>query len=589
MNWVIKNPERFIQECSILDNLTEEVDWLTHNWIFSSDGEIEVHLDINVHGKIYEARMVYPSVFPNAPPSIRPRISDERWSIHQFGAGGSLCLEWRADNWHPDVTGAEIIKSAYTLLHTEQAPENPGVVPSAHRLTEGQSARSQYYRFIITNDVTNKFLEVALQQKVLISTKSFLHISTQVGFITGLTLSDEESHVINDLPSGILGFSSTCNWKAKGWFFKSEKFNTTNAISSIEDLILVIKDADLDIEDVAIKDDESGKYTERVIVLMGTGLESLRIFTIESFGEVPLKNNKIIMPPILESRLPDDHLKLSQLKIGIIGLGSIGSKVAVSLARSGIQKFILVDDDYLVPGNLVRHELSWGSVGMHKVNALEESLKLIAANLDIAVLNHRIAGQESPLNAAKALKDLSECDLLIDATANPEVFLHLSAIANASQTPICWGEVFAGGYGGLIARARPDLDPNPISVRDSLYNFLANQKPAPFKNATGYDVDEEKPLLSYDSNVGYIASSLTSLAIDTALMRTPSHYPYPIYLLGMQQEWIFTQPFDTRPIEVSGPGWSDATTPSDEKKLEAFKLLMEKLEKGKSAEFNPSA
>lgn len=298
---------------------------------------------------------------------------------------------------------------------------------------------------------------------------------------------------------------------------------------------------------------------------------------------------KIIIPPNTESRLPNEYSKLSKLKIGIVGLGSIGSKVAVSLARSGVRKFLLVDDDYLVPGNLVRHELSWGFVGMQKVNAVEEYLKLIAANLDIEVLNHRIAGQESPLNTAKALKDLSECDLLIDATANPEVFLHLSAIANASQTPICWSEVFAGGYGGLIARARPDLDPNPISVRDSFHNYLANQKPAPFKNVTGYDVDEEEPLLSYDGNVVYIASSLTNLVIDTALMRSPSHYPYPIYLLGMQKEWIFTQPFDTRPIEASGQGWSDLTTPLDEKKLEAFKLLMEKLEKGKSVAINPSA
>ena len=130
------------------------------------------------------------------------------------------------------------------------------------------------------------------------------------------------------------------------------------------------------------------------------------------------------------------------------------------------------------------------------------------------------------MSAAAALKDLSNCDLLIDATANPEVFLLLAALAKRHGISLCWGEIFAGGYGGMIARARPGRDPNPLAVRDAYPAHLATLPDAPFKNAAGYDGDEEEPLVAYDSDVGLVATALTRLSIDTALSRDPSEFPY---------------------------------------------------------------
>ena len=69
--------------------------------------------------------------------------------------------------------------------------------------------------------------------------------------------------------------------------------------------------------------------------------------------------------------------------------------------------------------------------------------------MNIEVKLHRVAGQESAMIAASTLKDLTGCDLLIDATANAEVFLRLAAVAKVARRAMCWGEVFAGGFGGL--------------------------------------------------------------------------------------------------------------------------------------------
>lgn len=586
MEWLTKNPDRFVRECAELDKLAQEVDWLTFSWSITPGSlSLEVQLDMTVHSLVYKARMGYPAVFPNAPLYIRPRDPSERWSNHQFGSGGSLCLQWRADNWHSEVTGADIIRSAYELLHTENIPVTPGVVPSAHRITEGQSARNSYFRSIVTNDALSVIKGLQDQVKVEIKINSLFSDTAQIAFITRIQTTEENPYIVGDIPVGITGISSLFSIEAKGWLFKSDAFDLPLKISSVDELIKVISEAGLDIADVAVKNEETQKYEKRVIVLYGNKTGAFHQFSILSYSDNPLREYKVILPPPSdEDRLPEEHKKLNKLKIGIIGLGSMGSKIALSLARSGIRKFVVVDDDYLKLENLVRHELSWTEVGLHKVDAIKNALNVTVPNLEIEVLNHRIAGQEPPINAAGALQSLSQCDLLLDATANPEVFLHVAAIANAYKIPMCWGEVFAGGYGGLIARARPDIDPNPIAVRDGFYAYLSEQEPAPFQQERGYDIDAETPSIAYDSNVGLIATSLTNLIIDTALRRNPSEYPVPVYLIGMKKEWIFTQPFDTRPITVSGEGWKDEIPATDEASVAAVKLLIIKLSEKSSAE-----
>ena len=585
MKWALSDPARFLQERAELDRLESQVDWLTFAWRIDTDGMIEVDLDLIIHGRTYAGRMTYPDVFPISPPYIRPRDPSERWSVHQFGAGGSLCLQWRADNWLPQVSGADMVRSAFDLLSTEQHPEQPGVVPSAHRVTEGQSMRNEAYRFIATNGLLQALLVLPQQTRSTMKTNKLLHSTATVAFVSEISTADSAGQAIADLPTGISKYFPLFAWKGEGWVFRSVTVDTGTTITSADDLLGMLSESGFHVDDILEKEEGSDKYKEKMIVLLGLELSSLRVFSIQSSEQPELCEYKVIMPSGSEARLPEECELLSKVRVGIVGLGSIGSKVAISLARSGVQRFLLVDDDYLVPGNLVRHELSWAFVGVHKVNAVRDALRLVAAGVDIDVRSHRIAGQEPTINAATALKDFANCDLLIDATANPEVFLLMAAIAKANKKPLCWGELFAGGYGGLIARARPDIDPNPLSVRSAIYAHLATLQPAPFQQAGGYDVGQEQTLVAYDCDVGHIASSLTQFAIDAALQRNPSQFPYPVYLIGLRQEWIFTQPFDTRPIDTQGEGWDDADEPvKDGDMFAALKELLELHEKKQRAQ-----
>lgn len=591
MKWAMDDPARFLRERGEIERLESQEDWLTTVWTIGDGGLVAVDLDFAVHGRIFAGRMTYPDMFPSSPPYIRPRDASERWSVHQYGAGGSLCLQWRADNWQPQITGADMIRSAYELLSNEQHPEQPRVVPSAHRLTAGQAMRSTSQRFVATPELFRAWLALPLPSVTAFKTAKIYSRGTKftiVVFVPEVSDAYEVMRKVPDLPTGISDSAHLFSLAGEGWLFRSDSFSRKVFITSVDELIHVLTDAGLPTGNVLVQ--EEGKYKARMIALLGAEPDSLHILLVEAGDQPRLSEFTVISPQPAKVRLPAGHEKLATLRIGIVGMGSIGSKIAISLARSGVRRFLLVDDDYLVPGNMDRHELSWAFVGAHKVEAVQEALTLIAPGVQVDTQMTRLAGQESGLTAATTLKDLSNCDLLIDATANSEVFLLLAAIAKQYRKPLCWGEVFAGGYGGLIARARPGRDPNPLAVRDAIHAHLATLPPAPYQNAAGYDVEQEQPLLAHDGDVGFVATALTRLALDTALQSDPGDFPCSVYLIGMRREWIFEAPFDTHPIDVQGEGWdTEKVTGSDEDCHAAVRALLKFFEEANSADRDPAA
>jgi len=587
MKWAMDDPARFLRERAELDRLEAEEGWLSTAWRMSDEGSIEVDLDMTIHGRVFAGRLTYPDTFPDSPPYICPRDKSERWSDHQYGAGGPLCLQWRADNWHPDVTGADIVRSAHELLSTEQHPELPHTVPSAHRQTEGQDMRGAGRRFVATAELLTTWMALPLPSRARLTSATVYNVGTVVMFAAKVANSQDVLQEVADLPEGVATSLPLFSLPGVGWIFRSDAFDQRQSVESAEALGQLLAGAGFATDDILVQ--EAGKYKARTIVLLGTALSSLQVFLIDSGEQPELLEHRVVWPSLPHFRLSEEAQQLANVRAGIVGLGSVGSKVAVSLARSGVRRFLLVDDDYLAPGNMVRHELSWAYVGTHKARAVRDALSLVAAGGQVDARTTRLSGQESAVTAAAALKDLSNCDLLIDATANPEVFLLLAALAKRHGTPLCWGEIFAGGYGGMIARARPVRDPNPLAVRDAYHAHLATLPKASFKNVEGYDGSEEQPLVAFDSDVGFVATALTRLAIDTALSRDPSEFPYSVYLLGMRREWIFEAPFDTCPVDVQGPGWErDENARSDEDRLAVVEALLKMHQGERCADSDPA-
>lgn len=61
----------------------------------------------------------------------------------------------------------------------------------------------------------------------------------------------------------------------------------------------------------------------------------------------------------------------------VLGCGSVGSLAALELARAGVGKFVLIDNDILEYHNLCRHQCSIMDVGQYKVYALARRIQEI--------------------------------------------------------------------------------------------------------------------------------------------------------------------------------------------------------------------
>ena len=105
--------------------------------------------------------------------------------------------------------------------------------------------------------------------------------------------------------------------------------------------------------------------------------------------------------------------KFSAATVAICGLGGLGSSIAISLARAGIGKLILIDFDRVDITNLHRQQYKANQIGMVKTDALSDNLKEIAPYIDIESHTVRITDN----NAVELLKD---ADIICEAFDNAE-------------------------------------------------------------------------------------------------------------------------------------------------------------------------
>lgn len=135
---------------------------------------------------------------------------------------------------------------------------------------------------------------------------------------------------------------------------------------------------------------------------------------------------------------------LLKKRVIIVGCGSVGSLIALELARAGIGRFILVDNDILNLHNLCRHQCGIQDVGKFKVDALKERILNINPIAEVETFADIIE------NLDKVTFD-EYCDnrtVIIGSADNREAGVYLNRIANLYDVPFVsvgfWERAFAG-------------------------------------------------------------------------------------------------------------------------------------------------
>lgn len=557
--WFLEDLSRLSSEKENIEKLYSKVDWLKEiEWIL--ENELSLRAKIIVHGHTYGVELKYHAYFPSTPPTVTPLDKEINWSEHQY-TSGTLCLEWGPDNWHPSITGAQMLESTYRLIYAENpyGQKQSKILPSRHFLTQGQELRNKSTRIYVGKDFFGYLSELR---------------QNEVFNVYHMPLVENETclfHPLEVRKSGVVHWTSTDfpDYLKSKELYCGIVINTNLTSKEIKDLKTLTE----------IKRLYEGNWHENLssIIIVILFDKSRHIHALISFDE----DEKLFKVPTVadekdKKRLPNNLEILKNKKIGIVGLGSLGSKVSISLARMGVRDFYLVDDDLFLSGNIERHTLDWRSVGSHKVDAVKGQLLNLSSQMKVRVSRTNVSGQEATSSLNSVLLSLSDCDLILDATANPKVFNYLSAVSATNKTPMVWGEIFAGGIGGLIARSRPGLDPEPLTMR-ALFNRYTQKLPK--FSYTGHDerylaeTDEGQVMIASDADVSVIASHISRFVSDSLAENAESIFPYSMYLIGMSNSWIFEAPFDTRPIKTSGLMKDETSIPKTEESEKASKAI----------------
>jgi sulfur carrier protein ThiS adenylyltransferase len=97
--------------------------------------------------------------------------------------------------------------------------------------------------------------------------------------------------------------------------------------------------------------------------------------------------------------------KLKESCVGIAGVGGLGSNAAISLARAGIGRLILVDFDSVEESNLTRQYYFRDQIGKVKVEALKENIKKVNPWLKIDIFNQKltVGSMDEPFHDADVI------------------------------------------------------------------------------------------------------------------------------------------------------------------------------------------
>ncbi|HOQ16092.1 MAG TPA: tRNA threonylcarbamoyladenosine dehydratase [Defluviitaleaceae bacterium] len=145
--------------------------------------------------------------------------------------------------------------------------------------------------------------------------------------------------------------------------------------------------------------------------------------------------------------------KLYKSKVAIFGIGGVGSFVVEGLVRSGIGKFILVDDDSVCLTNLNRQlHATRKTVGRAKVEVMKERILEINPRAEVKVHQTFFL----PETSEEIIDD--DCDYIVDAIDTVTGKIELVLQAKRKNIPVisCLG-------------AGNKLDPTKFEV-DDIYN-----------------------------------------------------------------------------------------------------------------------
>ncbi len=223
--------------------------------------------------------------------------------------------------------------------------------------------------------------------------------------------------------------------------------------------------------------------------------------------------------------------KIEVARVGLVGLGGMGSQVVQALGYLGVGSFVLIDDDYVDITNLNR------LIGALPADADAKTPKVAVAARQIGQINSKAAVRtiQKNLRTQEALEGLLDCPVIfgcVDHDGPRLILMELAAAFEAihidSAVEIIPQDGRIAEFGGRVVLARPgefclgcaqqiDME----RAKWELESAVARET----RRAHGYGLGEEAPALAVVSLNGVIANlAVTEFLVMMTGIREPNRH-----------------------------------------------------------------
>ncbi|MFT7618611.1 MAG: molybdopterin/thiamine biosynthesis adenylyltransferase, partial [Planctomycetota bacterium] len=147
------------------------------------------------------------------------------------------------------------------------------------------------------------------------------------------------------------------------------------------------------------------------------------------------------------------HSRIRLARVGLVGLGALGSSIAETLVRAGIGTLVAIDRDVIEPSNLHRQGLyQEDDAQNHLPKATAAKKRLEAMNSDVVVETH-----VADFRSENAEELFTGCDVLVDGTDSFETRYLINDLAVSMNIPWVYGACV--GATGMTATIIPGTTP----------------------------------------------------------------------------------------------------------------------------------
>ena len=192
-----------------------------------------------------------------------------------------------------------------------------------------------------------------------------------------------------------------------------------------------------------------------------------------------------------------------------IGCGSVGSLFALELAKAGVGRFMLIDNDIFGYHNICRHQCGIYDVGRYKTDALKE--RILQINPYAKVVTKNMIIQDVPISELVEFCDKNT--IAIGGADNREGDLYANNLAQQIEMPFmsigCWERAFAGEIFYCLPHSMPNYK-DFVEVSGVLSGRV-NQ------NKQFYTTEEDLKKATFEPGISADINFVTIIAVKMAL------------------------------------------------------------------------